>query len=77
MEEKQNNVRKATTKRKFKEGDEVLIKKEMRNKDQGRYEGPYKVIGMNHERSYRLQNEKGAVLTRNIEKIKDFKKRGM
>jgi hypothetical protein len=65
------------TKRKFEIGDKVLVKKEIRTKDQERYEGPYTITRKIHERSYEMKNEEGTKIKRNIEKIKDFKIGGM
>ena len=50
--------------REFKVGDKVLVKLENRTKDDGRYEGPYTVIEILHERSYRLKDEKGNSIKR-------------
>ena len=76
IEDKQKKETVEITKRKFNIGDKVLVKKEVRNKDQERYDGPYEVIGKNHERSYQLQDKNGTVIRRNVEKIKNFKRGG-
>ena len=76
-EKAENNDKEIETRRKVEIGNKVLIKKEIRKKDQERYEGPYTVIKKNHDRSYKLQNEDGKVIDRNIEKIKDFNKGGV
>ena len=64
------------TERKFNIGDEVLVKVELRSKDKERYEGPYRIIQKVHDRRYKIQNEKGHILDRNIEKLKAFLKKG-
>ena len=54
------------TDRTFCLGEQVLVKKEIRNKDEARYEGPYTIIEKIHERSYRMRNTDGRVLVRNV-----------
>ena len=76
IKEKTEQKEEPITRREVKIGQEVLIRREIRNKDQERYEGPYKVIGQNHERSYKLQDNNMKTINRNIEQIKDFKKGG-
>lgn len=70
---RENNIK---TVRNLNIGDEVLIKQEIRNKDQDRYVGPYIVIKKVHERSYLLKDRGGKTVIRNIEKIKNLKKGG-
>ena len=57
-------------------GDLVLIKKEIRNKDNDRFEGPFTVIRRIHERSYELNNKQGKTLVRNVEWLRNFKEGG-
>ena len=60
----------------FAVGDLVLIKKEIRNKDSDRFEGPFTVIRRIHERSYELKNKQGKTLVRNVEWLRNFKEGG-
>ena len=53
------------------------IKKEIKNKDSDRFEGPFTVIRRIHERSYELKNNQGKTLVRNVEWLRNFKERGM
>lgn len=76
IRDKTDNNKESITRRQVKVGQEVLIKKEIRNKNQERYEGPYRVIAKNHERSYKLQDRNMKIINRNIEQIKNFKKGG-
>jgi len=64
------------TRRKFKEGDAVLIKVETRTKDNDIFERPYTVVERIHERRYRLRNVHGKTVERNVEKMKRFLKEG-
>ena len=64
------------TRRKFKIGDQVLVKVETRTKDKERYEGPYRIIKKIHDRRYLVQNEKGQRIERNVEKLRQFFKEG-
>ena len=70
----QENV--VLTRRTFNIGDEVWVTKEIRNKDQDKYEGPFKIVSQIHDRSYRLKSNDGKELVRNVEKLKIFKKGG-
>ena len=65
------------TDRTFCLGEKVLVKNDIRNKDEARYEGPYTIIEIIHERSYRMINTNGRVLVRNVEWLKRFKKGGV
>ena len=64
------------TRRKFRIGDQVLVKVETRTKDKERYEGPYMVIKKIHDRRYLVQNDKGQRIERNVEKLRQFFKEG-
>lgn len=64
------------TKREFAIGEEVLVKVETRTKDKERFEGPYKIAERIHDRRYRLCNQEGKVMERNVEKLKKFLKEG-
>ena len=65
------------TRRHFQVGEVVWIKKEIRDKHQDKYEGPYTIIDKIHDRSYILRNSDNKVVTRNVEKLKILKKGGM
>ena len=65
------------TRRIFKVGDQVLIKRENASKEDDRYIGPAMIIRRRHERSYELQLDNGKILIRNVEWLKPFKSRGM
>lgn len=65
------------TRRHFQIGEVVWIKKEIRDKHQDKYEGPYTIIHKIHDRSYILRNSDNKVVTRNVEKLKILKKGGM
>lgn len=65
-----------STRRTFKVGDKVLVKNEVRAKDKERYDGPYEVKEKIHERRYKLQDTKGRMIDRNVEKIKFLKEGG-
>ena len=60
----------------FNVGDNVLVKCDIRNKNDDRYEGPIKVSKIIHDRSYELTKVDGSKIIRNIEWLKDFKKGG-
>ena len=64
------------TMRKFQVGDEVLVRAETRTKDRNRFDGPYRIQAQVHERRYRLRDNAGRVIERNVEKIKKFFKGG-
>ena len=68
---------KPITRRQFFPGDDVLVKVESRTKDQGRYDGPYKVIQKVHDRRYVLEDMSGKTCERNVEKIKKFLRVGV
>ena len=65
-----------TTRRNFEIGDEVLVKVETGIKSKDKYEGPYKVVEKTHDRRYKLINEDGRILDRNVEKLRKFLKKG-
>ena len=65
------------TRRQFFPGDDVLVKVESRTKDQGRYDGPYKVVRKVHDRRYVLEDMSGKTCERNVEKIKKFLRAGV
>ena len=64
------------TRRSFDIGDEVLVEVEERSKDKDRYEGPYRVIQKMHDRRYLLEGQKGRIIQRNVEKLRQFFKEG-
>jgi len=76
MNEEEERMKDTTTKRLFYVGDQVLVKVESRTKDKDRYEGPYRIIQKEHDRRYRLVDESGKTVTRNVEKLKPFFKEG-
>ena len=45
-------------------------------KSKDKYEGPYKVVEKTHDRRYKLINEDGRILDRNVEKLRKFLKKG-
>jgi len=55
----------------------VLVKVEQRSKEEDRFEGPYEIVGKVHDRIYKMKNNTGRVIERNVEKIKTFFKGGM
>ena len=75
--EKEMNKSTTQTKRVFRIGDKVLIKKENVTKDEDRYMGPATIKNRRHERSYEIQLDDGRILIRNVEWLKPFKSRGM
>ena len=54
----------------------VLVKIENRSKDIERYGGPYQIIEKIHDRRYRLRDEDGTDIQRNVEKIRPILKEG-
>ena len=54
-------------KREFELGDIVLVRKSIRNKNDGRFEGPGEIIDKVHDRRYTIRFENGRTLLRNIE----------
>ena len=58
------------TRRKFKIGDQVLVKVETRTKDKERYEGPYMVIKKIHDIRSLVQNDKCHWIERYVEKLR-------
>ena len=60
------------TKRRFSVGDEVLVKKMVRNKNEDRFEGPYEVCEKIHNRRYKLQDDKGKIIQRNVEQLRPW-----
>ena len=63
--------------RSFNIGDDVLVKVDIRNKQDERYSGPHKIVDKIHKNSYLLNNNSGKTFIRNIEWLKPFKARGM
>ena len=61
------------TNRVFKIGENVLVKKDLKNKEDDRYEGPGEVIEKRHDRSYIIKMQDGKIKTRNVEWLKKFK----
>jgi len=79
IQHKQGNKEKTNeeeTKREFKINDEVLVKTEVRTKEQDRYIGPYTVVQKRHDRSYILRDKNDKELVRNVEWLKSFKRGG-
>jgi len=76
VREKTGKIDTGDTRRKLEIGDEVWIKKEVRNKEDDKYEGPYRITEKVHDRCYRMENDKGNCVRRNVEQLK-FLKRGM
>ena len=68
-----NNSR---THRTFAVNDKVLVKIDIRNKDDDRYKGPCQIIRKIHDRSYEVKDEEGKILIRNVEWLKPFKQGG-
>ena len=62
--------------RDFNIGDEVLVKIDIRTKDDDRYMGPFSIIKKLHDRSYEMKNRNGKTLVRNVEWLKPFKRGG-
>ena len=60
----------------FQVGEDVLIKVEQISKEKDRFEGPYQIVEKVHDRRYRMKNNIGRVIERNVEKIKRFFKKG-
>jgi len=56
----------------FQVGENVLVKVKQRLKEEDRFEGPYHIVGKVHDRRYRMKNNTGRVIERNVEKIKKF-----
>jgi len=56
----------------FQVGENVLVKVEQRSKEEDRFEGPYQIVGKVHDRRYKIKNNTGRVIERNVEKIKRF-----
>ena len=54
----------------------VLVRAETRTKDKNRFNGPYIIQARVQERRYRLRDNSGRVIERNVEKIKKFFKGG-
>ena len=75
-EEEESDNAEIQTKRKVQIGEEVLVKREGGSKDQSQFVGPYRVVKKIHERRYKLQDENGKEIERNIEKIKKIIKEG-
>ena len=65
------------THRQYDVGENVLIKIDLRNKQDNRYSGPHKIINKLHDNSYQLEDKRGKILIRNIEWLKPYKTRGM
>lgn len=61
------------TNREFKIGDKVLVKKDIKTKEDDRYVGPGEIIEKRHDRSYIVRMDGGVVKIRNIEWLKPFK----
>ena len=69
-------IAREATRREFAVGEDVLVKREVRKKDEDKYEGPFQITKRIHERRYMLRNNEGKEIERNVEKIKKFLKEG-
>ena len=65
-----NGEKGTPTRREFNIGDRVDVRVDIRQKDEKRYDGPYEVIERIHDRSYRLRNNNGTEIVRNVEWLK-------
>ena len=65
------------THRSFNIGDKVLVKIDIRNKQDNRYSGPHTIQNKLHDNSYQLENKFGKSFIRNVEWLKPYKSRGM
>ena len=65
------------TVRTFQVGEKVWVKKEMKNKEDDRFEGPATIEQRIHPRSYQIVFNDGRRIRRNVEWLKPFKTRGM
>ena len=52
----------------------MLVKVEQRSKEEDRFEGPYQIVGKVQDRRYKMKNNTGRVVERNVEKIKKILK---
>jgi len=77
MSSQKTNFNVKETRRAFSIGDRVLVKKEMSNKNENRYEGPATVEEVLHPRAYGVKFDDGRRLRRNIEWLKFFKTTGV
>jgi len=62
--------------REFEIGDKVLMKVDIRSKEDDRYVGPLQIIKKLHDRSYELIDNNGKTIIRNIEWLRKFKEGG-
>ena len=76
LKSKKPSFEESETRRSFKIGDKVWVKKEMKEKEDERFEGPATIEEQFHPRSYQLKFEDGRKLRRNIEWLKPFETRG-
>ena len=79
IQEKQRNVKYRNAdriNREFKIDDNVLVKIDIRKKEDDRYRGPFRVIKKLHDRSYELMDKEGKTMIRNVEWLKPFKQGG-
>ena len=53
--------------RSFNIGDKVLVKLDIRNKQDNRYSGPHTIQNKLHDNSYQLENKFGKSFIRNVE----------
>ena len=65
------------TVRTFQVGEKVWVKKEMKNKEDDRFEGPATIEQRIHPRSYQIFFNDGRRIRRNVEWLKPFKTRGV
>ena len=62
--------------REFDINEEVLVKIDVRKKEEDRYIGPFIVVRRIHANSYELRDRDGKVMIRNVEWLKPFKQGG-
>ena len=58
LDQKEKRIEDIPTKRSFKVGEQVLVKRETRTKEQDRYEGPYEIEKKVHERRYNRKDNR-------------------
>ena len=64
------------TRRSFEIGEQVWVKKEMKSKEDYRFEGPATIEKRFNPRAYQLKFEDGRRIRRNVEWLKTFKQGG-
>ena len=79
VQEKQKNVIYKNSNRihrEFEVNDLVLVKEDIRKKEDDRYKGPFQISKKIHERSFELRDKDGKTIIRNVEWLKPFKQGG-